>query len=278
MQETILNLEKSAMERWRNGDPMGFVEISAEDIVYVDPGLTRPIFGLEDFRAYMKKVEGRIHYQGSEFVDPRVVVVGDAAALSYNYLSSDLTPEGEVIRQTPWNATEVYFRRDGKWKTAHTHWSYIQHYLPESVEIPLTVQLLPWEFDGALGELMELEALAMERWRSGDPRGFIDICAPDVTYFDPGTPQRINGREDLAAEYAQREGKIFYDVMDFIDPRVQVHGDMAVLFYRFLSTWLHEDGSVSHRMPWNCSEVYVRLDGHWWILHTHWSYIKGERV
>ena len=28
MKETILSLEKGAMERWRNGDPWGFVEIS----------------------------------------------------------------------------------------------------------------------------------------------------------------------------------------------------------------------------------------------------------
>jgi hypothetical protein len=66
--------------------------------------------------------------------------------------------------------------------------------------------------------------------------GFLEISAPEVTYFDTGTPQRINGREALRAEYALREGKIFYAVMDFIDPQVQVCGDMAVLFYRFLST------------------------------------------
>ena len=30
MEDTILSLEKTAMERWRNGDPGGFVELSAE--------------------------------------------------------------------------------------------------------------------------------------------------------------------------------------------------------------------------------------------------------
>ena len=50
MKETILSLEKSAMERWRNGDPWGFVEISAEELTYVVPGLTAPILGLEDFK------------------------------------------------------------------------------------------------------------------------------------------------------------------------------------------------------------------------------------
>jgi ketosteroid isomerase-like protein len=278
MKETILSLEKQAMERWRNGDPWGFVEISAEDITYVDPGLTKPILGLQEFTAYMKQLEGKIHYQDSKFIDPKVVVAGDAAVLSYNYRSSVLTPEGTIISQTPWNATEAYFRRGGQWRIVHTHWSYIQHQLPESVEIPVPVQLSPKAYDGVLGEVMALESAAMERWRKGDPWGFIEISAPEVTYFDTGTPQRINGQEALKAEYAQREGKIFYDVMDFIDPRVQVCGAMAVLAYRFLSTWVKPDGSVSNRTPWNCTEVFVRSDDQWKIVHTHWSYIRGERM
>lgn len=70
------------------------VEISAEDMIYVDPGLSKPILGLEEFKAYMEQLEGKIHYQGSEFIDPKVVVVGDAALLSYNYRSSVVTPDG----------------------------------------------------------------------------------------------------------------------------------------------------------------------------------------
>jgi uncharacterized protein (TIGR02246 family) len=278
MEETILSLEKSAMERWRNGDPWGFVELCAEDMSYVDPVVTRPILGLAEFTAYMKRLEGEVHYQRSEFIDPKVVVVGDAAVLSYNYRSSVLTPEGTIVSQTPWNATEVYFRRDGQWRIVHTHWSFILQRLPERVEVPIPMQLSRKEYDGVLGEVMALESAAMERWRKGDPWGFTDISAPDVTYFDTGTPQRINGREALKAEYAQREGKISYDVMDFIDPRVHVGGEMAVLVYRFLDTWLNPDGSVSHRTPWNCTEVFVRIGGQWRIVHTHWSYITGERM
>jgi ketosteroid isomerase-like protein len=278
MNETILSLEKGAMERWRNGDPMGFVEISAENICYMDPGLTKPIVGLEQYRTAMQGAVGKIHYQGSQFIDPRVVLVGDAAVLSYNYRSSVLTPEGSIASLTPWNATEIYFRRNDQWRIVHTHWSFLQHKLPESVEVPLPVQMSPMKYDGLLGELMALESVAMERWRKGNPWGFTEISAPEVTYFDTGTPRRINGLEALKAEYAQREGKIFYDVMDFVDPHLQVCGDLAVLFYRFLSTWLNLDGSISHRTPWNCSEVYRRTDGRWRIIHTHWSFIKGERL
>jgi ketosteroid isomerase-like protein len=277
MDNEILSLEKQAMERWRNGDPWGFVELSAEDVTYVDPNLTSPIIGLKKYQDYMRPVIGQIHYERSEFIEPKVVQIGNAAVLSYNYRSTGLDDQGNIRFQTPWNVSVVYFRREGRWQIVHSHFSYLLHKLPESVEVPVPMQMSPREDNGLLSKLLGLEAQAMERWRKGDPWGFIELSVPDVTYFDTGTPQRINGREALRAEYAKREGKIFYDVMDFVDPHVQVCGDMAVLFYRFLSTWLKPDGSISHRTPWNCTEVFARMDGQWKIIHTHWSFIGGQR-
>jgi ketosteroid isomerase-like protein len=125
--------------------------------------------------------------------------------------------------------------------------------------------------------ILSLENSAMERWRQGAPWGFAEISAPEVTYFDTATPKRLDGLEALKAEYAKRVGKINYDVMEFIDPGVQVHGDAAVLFYRFFSTYLNPDGSIARRIPWNCTEVFSRIDGQWKIVHTHWSYINGQK-
>jgi ketosteroid isomerase-like protein len=278
MDNEILSLEKQAMERWRNGDPWGFVELSAEDVTYVDPNLTSPIIGLKKYQDYMRPVIGQIHYERSEFIEPKVVQIGDAAVLSYNYRSTGLDDQGKIRFQTPWNVSVVYFRREGRWQIVHSHFSYLLHKLSESVEVPVSMQMSPRESGGLLDELLKLEAQAMERWRKGDPWGFIELSGPDVTYFDTGTPQRINGREALRAEYAKREGKIFYDVMDFVSPHVQVCGDIAVLFYRFLSTWLKPDGSISHRTPWNCTEVFARTDGQWKLIHTHWSFIRGVRA
>ena len=114
MKETILSLEKGAMERWRQGDPWGWVELSAEDLIYVNPGLTGPIVGLDAYRAYMQQIEGNIHYQGSEFIDPRVAIFEDAAVLTYNYRSTATTAEG-VTSQTLWFSTDVYFQVGGEW-------------------------------------------------------------------------------------------------------------------------------------------------------------------
>jgi ketosteroid isomerase-like protein len=278
MEETILSLEKSAMERWRRGDPMGWAEISAEDVIYIDPGLTKPIAGLEGYKTFLKQIEGTIFYQGSEFIEPRVAFYGNAAILTYNYQSTDTLPAKPTTDRNLWNTTEVYFKLAGKWKIAHSHWSYVNHRLPEKVEIPLPVEIAPQQFDGVLREVMKLESAAMERWRKGDPWGFTDLYAPEVTYFDSGTPWRLNGLDAMKAEYALREGNIHYDVMEFLDPRVLVRDNVAVLSYRFLSTLLNPDGSILSRMPWNCSEVYVKSGNRWQIVHNHWSLIKGERV
>jgi hypothetical protein len=42
-------------------------------------------------------------------------------------------------------------------------------------KIPFLVQLSPHKYEGVLGEIMTLETAAMERWRKGDPWGFIGI-------------------------------------------------------------------------------------------------------
>lgn len=275
MEETILSLENGAMERWRQGDPRGWAEISAEEIIYIDPSLIKPIEGLEAFKKYLKQFEGKVNYQISEFIDPKIKRCGNLAVLTYNYRGAETEADGSVIGQSLWNTTEVYCLREGEWKIIHTHWSFINQKLPDSTEVPVPVETPKKEYEGVLGEVMALESAAMERWRKGDPWGFTDISAPEVTYFDTGTPKRLDGLEALKAEYAKRVGKIHYDVMEFIGPQVQVHGDAAVLFYRFFSTHLNPDGSIASRTPWNCTEVFFKIEGRWRIVHTHWSFING---
>ena len=276
IEDTLMAFEKGAMERWRNGDPMGWAEISAPEVTYVDPGQTKPIVGLEEYTRFLEKLKGQIVYQCSEFLHPRIAIYGDVAVMTYNYRSTVKNQDGSVKDQTLWNTTEVYARTGAAWKIVHTHWSFVNHTAPDAVEVPVPVGLKPATYSGVPGELMTLEMAAMERWRKGDPWGFTEISAPPVTYFDSGTPQRLDGLDALKAEYAKRVGKIRYDAMDFVAPVAQVHGDAAVLFYRFFDTHLAPDGSIRHRTAWNCTEVYARVGGHWKIVHTHWSLINGS--
>ena len=89
---------------------------------------------------------------------------------------------------------EVYFRLGRTVENRSYPLVLRQHKLPGSLEIPLPVQLFHQEYEGVLGEIMALESTAMERWRKGDPWGFLELYAPEITYFDTGTPQRSTVR------------------------------------------------------------------------------------
>ncbi|MBI5001227.1 MAG: nuclear transport factor 2 family protein [Euryarchaeota archaeon] len=111
--------------------------------------------------------------------------------------------------------------------------------------------------------IIALERAALDRWGKGDPSGFLEICAPDVVYFDPYLERRIDGLEALARYYEPARGKIHIDRYELLDPKVQLCGDMAVLTFNYVS--------YPGEARWNCTEVYRRTDGTWRIIQTHWS-------
>jgi ketosteroid isomerase-like protein len=113
--------------------------------------------------------------------------------------------------------------------------------------------------------IMGLERGALERWGRGDPEGFLEISAPDLSYFDPFIERRLDGLAALRPMYDQIRGKIHIDRFEIIEPRVQVAGDVAVLTFRFKS--YGGAGSID----WNTTEVYQRDQAGWRIIHTHWA-------
>ena len=125
--------------------------------------------------------------------------------------------------------------------------------------------------ESVAGKIIALERAALDRWGKGDPDGFLEISAPDVSYFDPFTERRLDGIAALRALYDQIRGKIKVDRDEIINPRVQVLGDTAVLTIQFVS---HGSEGAMH---WNCTEVYRSFGDAWKIVHTHWSFTKPAR-
>jgi hypothetical protein len=115
----IIAMEEAALARWLGGDPSGFLEISDEDVVYFDPFLDRRLDGLTALTAYYEGLRGKISAARYELLNPKVQRFGDAAALSFNFVS--WSAGGEPTR---WNCTEVYARRGEAWRIAQTHWSF----------------------------------------------------------------------------------------------------------------------------------------------------------
>ncbi len=98
------------------------------------------------------------------------------------------------LKTSFFNTTEVYRLIREEWKIIHTHWSYIQHNMPESLEVTIPVLMKDDKpFEGTAAEILRLETRALERWRRGDPSGGLQIAAPEITHFDPDTPSRLNG-------------------------------------------------------------------------------------
>jgi ketosteroid isomerase-like protein len=119
--------------------------------------------------------------------------------------------------------------------------------------------------------VLALERAALDRWGKGDPDGYLEINAPDVTYFDPFVEHRLDGIAALTTWYDQVRGQIKIDRDEIVDPLIQAIGDAAILTFQFVS--YGSEGA----MRWNCTEVYRRIDGAWKIAHSHWSFAKkGE--
>lgn len=118
---------------------------------------------------------------------------------------------------------------------------------------------------GIFDEIIALERAALERWSRGDPGGFLELSDPDVVYFDPFQPRRLDGISNLTAFYETLRGQVQLDRFELISPKVQVLGEGAVLTFNFIS----HTGDEEQR--WNCTEAYVRKSGQWRIVQTHWS-------
>lgn len=273
----LLELEEGAMERWRTGDPGGFVELaSPADFSYFDPALESRLDGKKAFKEYLEPLWGEIGYEGSEFVNPKVQVHGYAAVLTYNYISTVALEDGTPWR-TPWNVTEVYARSGGRWEMIHSHFTVNGSEKPEKLDLRHPGETAEKGVDDLLHTLLSLEEAAMKRWRSGDPQGFLELSAPEVTYFDPSVEGRIDGLDRLRVHYSPIAGAVRYDNSTFADSRVQRHGDLAVLTFNYLASNTDPAGEPAAGTRWNITEVFARFGDDWKIVHTHRSYTRGVR-
>jgi uncharacterized protein (TIGR02246 family) len=123
--------------------------------------------------------------------------------------------------------------------------------------------------------ILALERAALDRWGRGDPEGYLELYAKDVTYFDPQRERRIDGLEAMRKALMPIKGMVKVDRYEMLAPKVSRSGDMAILTYNLVSQARTPDGKPL-TVRWNSSVVYVRTDGRWQILHSHWSLTKPE--
>ena len=121
--DTIIGLERGALDRWGRGDPQGYMELYAAEIGYFDPFTEVRVDGIDGMKKMLAPFVGKIKVDSFHFIHPRVQVTGDIAVFTFNLQSFARNPDGSP-RTVHWNSTEVYRRSAGKWKIIHTHWSF----------------------------------------------------------------------------------------------------------------------------------------------------------
>jgi len=121
--------------------------------------------------------------------------------------------------------------------------------------------------------VIAMERTALDRWGKGDPQGYLEIYAPDVTYFDPFQERRIDGLDTMQKLYGPIKGMVKVDSFNMIAPNVHERGDVAVLTYNLVS-YARDPKGEPITVRWNSTEVYARSRGKWSIIHSHWSFTR----
>ncbi len=113
----ILTKEQATLARWYNGDPMGFIDNSWEDVTYFDASIGVRADGIEAFKNILTPLIGKIHIPAHKFDKPLVRIFGDMVVLTF----TDVFNVGDNTAR--WHSTEIYQRRGNDWKLIHSHWT-----------------------------------------------------------------------------------------------------------------------------------------------------------
>jgi hypothetical protein len=116
-EQTIVALERRGMDGWLQGNPDEFLKISDPEITYFHSALGLRLSGLPAVKALCEGYRGRPLFDRYEMLDPRVVVSGNVAILTYEFT----TQNGTLTRR--WHTTEVYREGPAGWRIIHSHFS-----------------------------------------------------------------------------------------------------------------------------------------------------------
>ncbi len=116
--QTIIAMERKAMDAWGKGSPDEFLSISDPEITFFHSAVTeKRIDGLSALKDMYETFRGRPLFDSYELVDPKVQDYESTAILTYRLV----TRNGSLVRE--WDATEVYQRKQGTWRIVHSHFS-----------------------------------------------------------------------------------------------------------------------------------------------------------
>ena len=125
--------------------------------------------------------------------------------------------------------------------------------------------------------ILSLERAINDRWNRGDVDGALEMYSEDVTYFDPITEKRLDGRKAVEAYFRQVfAGKLNILRNEYMNMQVIVSNDreLAVLSYNLLNFLPDGKGGEKPGAAWNSTQVYRLINGKWLIVHVNWSFTR----
>lgn len=133
------------------------------------------------------------------------------------------------------------------------------------------------DIPGITDTIIALDRRANDRWNKGDVDGALEVYSDDVSYFDPLTETRLDGRQAVEAYFRQfYEGKLNILRNEFPNTQVIVSdgGDLAVLTYNLLNFVPDGNGGDKPGTIWNATQVFRLIDGKWRVVHVNWSFTR----
>jgi ketosteroid isomerase-like protein len=124
-------------------------------------------------------------------------------------------------------------------------------------------------------QIIEKEKKILDEWGKGHTMIFTANSADEITYFDPSLAKRLNGVKEFTELLKPIENKFTIDKYEMVNPKVQVHGEIAVLTYNLVDYAKNQQGEMKS-FSWNTTEVYRKSGNDWKIIHSHWSFTKPK--
>lgn len=104
--EHIIGLEKSALDKWLNGDNSGYKKLwSKRSFTYFDAVVTQRIDDHATIARFLKTIEGKLFAGTYDFVSPRVQIGQDMAVLTFQVFAKT------TLIDLEYNCVEVYQKR-----------------------------------------------------------------------------------------------------------------------------------------------------------------------
>jgi ketosteroid isomerase-like protein len=196
---------------------------------------------------------------------------GDAAVVHYRVSIRTRHPD-ESIGEERAQETDVLFKRDGRWQVVHMHYSPARDGArPGTLGTTNGGSGAPSASrEEALAEVRELTESLVRADAANDMEAYWSFFDPGMTMFEPG------GRLDLPEFKASWE-KSLASGARVLEARLEdlvIHlgpsNDAAAVHYRLFTSTHQGDGSTLDEWSQE-SDVLMKRDGRWRIVHIHWS-------